>query len=84
MTLTIEQRNKYAMLRMSVYANLDRYFSNGFLSPVILAELLGYNKDFNTMRDNFTARDVRLCQALAGPYGYTIYRMLLAQNQPPK
>jgi len=66
---------------MSVYANLDQHFSNGFMNPSKLSELLGYNKDFNTMRDNFTARDARLCRALAGPYGYTIYRMLLTRRQ---
>lgn len=83
MALTDDQRHENAILRISVYNNLDQHFGNSFMNPFMLSELLGY-KDFSTMRNNFTSRDIRLCRALAGPYGYTIYRMLLAQNQAPK
>ncbi len=79
------QRYENAVLRIRVYANLDRYLGKNVMNPASLAELLGYkDKKLSTMKEKFSPHDIRLCQTLAGPYGYTIYRMLLAQNQPPK
>lgn len=81
MTLTREQREKNAVLRMMVYANLDKYLGEGEMNPISLSILLGYNdKEWDTMKDNFSDRDVELCRALAGPHGYTVYKMLLIRK----
>lgn len=69
-----EQRDKNAALRISVYANLDDHYN-----PNDLAHLLGYKNLFE-MRDNFNSKDISICQALAGPHGQTIYKILQIQK----
>ena len=81
MVLIVTQRSENAELRCLVYLNLAKYGLE--FNPVELTALLGY-KDFTDMKINFSSKDIERCRALAGPYGYTIYRMLLAQNQPLK
>jgi len=49
-------------------------------SLFILAELLGA-EDTDSFKDNPTEREQNLMKALAGPHGYTIYKMLLANNK---
>lgn len=83
MKLTQDQRHENAVLRIKVYENLDQYLGQGNANPATLCDLLGY-KNLADMKANFTKKDINICQALAGPYGLTIYRMLLIQKSPPK
>lgn len=42
-----------------------------------MAKILGYEE--NKLVESFTDSDARVCEALLGPNGYTIYKMLLAR-----
>ena len=65
----------YKKLRQWGY--LDKAGSPSLLA---LAELLGA-EDIKQFADNPTERQRNLMKALVGPHGYTIYKMLLANNK---
>ena len=73
-----EQRTYNSNLRCAVYLK----FPDEIPSVDALVKLLGY-KDFTDMQRNFTSEDINICRALAGPHGYTIYKMILAKRSLP-
>jgi len=72
-----EQRNNFALLRMKVYHNLEVLGIS--IKPLELARLLGH-ESYDEMKYRFSQQDVAICRALAGPHGFTIYKMLLARK----
>lgn len=72
-----EQRISNSSLRCRVYETFDK--TDTVIGTTELAALLGY-KDFFEMKHNFTQNDADICRALVGPYGWTIYQILLIKN----
>jgi len=62
---------------MKVYYNLKVLGIS--IKPLELARLLGY-ETYDEMKNRFSSQDADICRALAGPHGYTIYKMILAKN----
>jgi hypothetical protein len=58
---------------MSIYGN------NSMISMSSFAKLLGY-VSIGSMLDHFNDKDRQLCRQLAGPYGKTLHKMLLARQ----
>jgi hypothetical protein len=67
-----EQRSYNAKLRGEVLDALQ-------LDIIGLTDLLGYETLLH-MQENFTQDSVDICRALAGPYGFTIYKMILIRK----
>ena len=83
MLIPHELRPRAQIARMDAQSFLIKMGSKDFNSYRSLAELLGntlYSKE-NSLTAVMTIDDMRLCEALVGPHGYAIYRMLLARKQ---
>ena len=85
MKLTEKQRTDNAWLRMEVYTKLQEFNKEDDRALLELISILGY-ENLVEMQDNFTDKDANICRALSGPYGLTIYKMLLIrkhEDEPP-